>query len=79
MQLLSILRITINYGMMKLYDVPEGSKIRVLTTGAPPFAPEIAKDDILYFDHIDGMYSYCKDSEGNVVHLVAWAEVEIIT
>ena len=31
----------------------------------------------IYLDHIDGMYSYCKDEQGNVIHLAAWTEVEI--
>ena len=31
----------------------------------------------LDFDHIDGMYSLCY-TEGNVVHLPAWTEVEIV-
>lgn len=32
-------------------------------------------DAVIYFDHIDGMYSYCKDMLGNVIHLTAWLEV----
>lgn len=32
-------------------------------------------DDILFFDHIDGMYSYCTTLQNEVVHLQAWAEV----
>jgi len=28
------------------------------------------------FGHIDGMYSYCKDIEGNVVHFAAWTKVK---
>ena len=27
---------------------------------------------------IDGMYSYCTRDNGEVVHLAAWTEVEII-
>lgn len=50
---------------MKLYEVPRNTKVK--------FEGEIYK-----FHHIDGMYSYCHDKNGNVVHLVAWAEVEII-
>lgn len=30
---------------------------------------------VYYFDHIDGMYSYCLDMFGDVVHLVAWMDV----
>lgn len=32
-------------------------------------------DEVIYFDHIDGMYSYCKDMLGNVIHLTAWMQV----
>ena len=64
---------------MKLYNVPENSKVRVLDDIAvPPAAIPITKGDVLFFDHIDGMYSYCKNMNGELVHLVAWAEVEII-
>jgi len=64
---------------LRLYDVPNRTKIRVIgDIKVPPCAPEIKEDDILFFDHIDGMYSYCKDKDGNIVRLVAWAEVEII-
>ena len=54
---------------MKLYDVPKNTRITI-------------KDDDgnilrLLFHKIDGMYSYCTDDEGNVVHVAAWVEVEI--
>ncbi len=29
----------------------------------------------IFFDHIDGMYSFCKDMAGNVIHLQAWTKV----
>jgi hypothetical protein len=51
---------------MKLYDVPRNSKILVDPYG------------IIDFHHIDGMYSYCVDKHGNVVHLAAWMEVDVI-
>ena len=64
---------------MKLYDVPRNSKIKVLgNIKVPPAAPKISKDDVLTFSHIDGMYSYCTTEAGEVVHLVAWADVEVI-
>ena len=28
--------------------------------------------EVLFFDHIDGAYSYCLDMFGEVVHLSAW-------
>lgn len=32
-------------------------------------------DDIIFFDHIDGAYSYCLTMSNEVLHLQAWAEV----
>lgn len=54
---------------MKLYDVQRNTDI-------------ILRDDEghelkLKFHHIDGAYSYCTDSHGNVVHIAAWADVEV--
>ena len=64
---------------MKLYDVPCHSKIKVIGEIKTPIAsPEIIEDEILDFKHIDGMYSLCKNSRGEIVYLVAWADVEII-
>lgn len=64
---------------MKLYDVPNNTKIRVIgDIKVPPAAPDVAENEVLSFGHIDGMYSYCTNSKGEVVHLVAWAEVEIV-
>ncbi len=51
---------------MKLYDVPRNSRIR-LSNGVE-----------LNFHHVDGMYSLCTDDDGNVIHLAAWTEVEIV-
>lgn len=51
---------------MKLYNVPNGSRIR-LDDGTE-----------LNFKRIDGMYSYCKTDEGETVHLVAWTEVAVV-
>lgn len=33
---------------------------------------------ILKFLSLDGMYSRCRDEDGEIVHLVAWADVEIV-
>ena len=52
---------------MKLYEVPKYSTIK-LTDGT-----------VLDFHHIDGMYSYCTDSEGKPQHIAAWADVEIVS
>ena len=51
---------------MKLYDVPRNSRISM------PDGVE------LNFHHIDGMYSLCTDDDGNVMHLAAWSDVEVV-
>lgn len=64
---------------MKLYNVPNNTTVRLKSTESGPPAsidPQVGK--VYLFDHLDGMYSYCKDSDGNVVHLPAWSEVEVI-
>lgn len=55
---------------MKLYDVPRNTWVRSIEPGA--------EDLEFKFHHIDGMYSYCTDKEGNVCHYQAWMEVEPI-
>jgi len=50
---------------MKLYQVPRYSRI-VLQDGTK-----------LFFDHLDGMYSFCTDSDGQVWHINAGTEVTI--
>lgn len=64
---------------MKLYDVPRNSRIKVLSDiKVPPGAPDIKVEQELNFSRVDGMYSYCTTDAGEVVHLVAWAEVEMV-
>ena len=64
---------------MKLYDVPRNSRIKIIgDKKVPPGAPELIEGQELNFRNIDGMYSYCTTDDGDVVHLVAWAEVELI-
>lgn len=65
---------------MKLYEVPHKTNVKLISENniTPPVSLPLFKDDIIFFDHLDGMYSYCKDSLGNIVHLGAFTEVEII-
>jgi len=51
--------------LVPLYDVPRKTWVK-------------CQDQIFFFDHIDGMYSYCEDQNGNVIHPAAFTEVEII-
>lgn len=50
---------------MKLYDVPNNTLIKVGET-------------ILKFHHLDGMYSFCTTEDGQVAHIFAGQEVEIV-
>lgn len=63
---------------MKLHDVPRRSIVRLLENARiPPVAASLKKGDVLFFDHIDGMYSLCKFGK-EIVHPAAWTEVEVI-
>jgi len=64
---------------MKLYKVPQRTKIRVLEEpSVPPGAPPVKKGDIIKFIRTDGRYSYCYNIDGDVVHLGVTTEVEVI-
>jgi hypothetical protein len=63
---------------LKLYEVPRNSwVIPTEETTAPPEARAVSIGEPVKFHHIDGMYSYCHDMYGNVVHMPAWQEVAI--
>lgn len=64
---------------MKLYEVPRNTNVRLLEDDdGPPASKPLKKGDIVKFHHIDGIYSYCTDKDGNKVHPAAWTEVEIV-
>lgn len=64
---------------MRLYEAPDKSRIRVVgEVAVPPSGIGVEVGDELNYNHIDGMYSYCTRDDGTLVHLVAWAEVEVI-
>ena len=69
---------------MELHQVPNNSRIKIvtkdkaLTCWISPGAPLVEEGEELNFRSIDGMYSYCTRDNGEVVHLVAWTDVEII-
>jgi len=54
---------------MKLYECPRNVIVHVIDS-EPPLEVK--------FHRVDGMYSYCTLENGDVVHLAAWTEVEII-
>jgi len=65
---------------MELYKIPKGSTFRIVgdKESVPPGAPSVNESETYTLGNIDGMYSYCTDSKGNVVHVKAWQEVEVI-
>jgi hypothetical protein len=55
---------------IKLYDVPEGSKLKLnITDGHRDW------DDMCTFYHVDGRYSYIETSAGEALHLGATCEM----
>lgn len=68
--------------MCNLFELRKGDKFKLAPeeeageeVRVPP-AHEDPNFDLEYlFDHIDGMYSYCKNSAGQVVHFAAWTKV----
>lgn len=68
--------------MCNLYELRKGDKFKVApedVAGEPvkvPVGREAPNLELEYlFDHLDGMYSFCKDSAGQVVHFAAWTKV----
>ena len=68
--------------MCSLFELRRGDKFRLAPeeeAGEPvkvPVAHEEPNFELEYlFDHIDGMYSYCKNQAGQVVHFAAWTKV----
>ena len=64
---------------MKLYDLSYGDTFTLADsedTKTPPCAAVPKGQEVYTFHHIDGMYSFIKDSNGNVCHFAAWTEVE---
>jgi hypothetical protein len=61
-----------------LYELNKGDKFKIADDELKvPMAHDSV--DLLaeyWFGHIDGMYSYCKDPEGKVVHFAAWTKVK---
>lgn len=65
---------------MKLYELSKRKiKVRLKSTeSGPPASIEPVVGEEYMFQHCDGMYSLCYDSEGRIVHLPAWSEVEVV-
>lgn len=64
---------------LKLYDIPNNTKIKILgEVKVPPGALNLEIGNIIDFKHINGMYSLCH-KDGVSCHLAGWTEVEIVT
>ena len=64
--------------MSKLYELGKGTKFLVIDEEIklPMCHPEIDVSNVYTFDHIDGMYSLCRDENKQAVHFAAWTEVQ---
>lgn len=62
---------------MKLYEVPRNSwVIPIGEVTVPPGAIPVGAEPVL-FHHCDGMYSYCHNIHGELVHVPAYQEVQV--
>ena len=57
----------------ELYKVRPRSYIKL------PWMDGTGVDEIIFFDHIDGAYSYCLNMNNEVIHLSASAQVVPLT
>ncbi len=64
-------------GMLELHNLRRGDLFKIVDDSiqVPPAHPPFTLDAIFKFRHIDGMYSYCIDPAGEVVHFAAWTKV----
>lgn len=60
---------------IKLYEVPSDVRIRVIDDEHKKLTGKYME---VNFHHLDGMYSYCTDDDGNPVHLAVWTPVEVV-
>jgi len=64
---------------MKLYETHRGAYFQIVeATTVPPSAPQVSEDEIYRLNTLDGMYSNCSDSAGNIVHIAAFTEVRTV-
>ena len=65
---------------MKLYELNKGDYFKITDEElrTPVGHDEVNTNEVFWFGHIDGMYSFCKDKDKNIVHFAAWTEVEVV-
>jgi hypothetical protein len=54
---------------MKLYELPRNTYFSI---------QEDPRQHVYLFDHLDGMYSVCYDTNNELIHLAAWTDVNIV-
>lgn len=54
-----------NSNLQPLYNIPRYSRVKI-------------EEKELNFYYVDGMYSYCENDRGEIIHLLANVEVEFI-
>lgn len=65
---------------MKLYELKRGDKFFIAgneRAQVPVASFPIEANSLLTFHNVDGMYSFCTDEYGTIVHPAAWTEVEV--
>lgn len=65
---------------MKLYQVPNNTWVKLIDDAKAPAGARPAKaEEEIFFYHLDGMYSFCKDREENVMYIPSWQEVQLLS
>lgn len=63
---------------MKLYEAPLQSYLKIIDDDiiTAPVSYPVNNNSIVYFEFPDGIFSLCKDINGNNIHLAAWTKVK---
>jgi hypothetical protein len=64
--------------MKELYKLSYGTHFKLLpddNVQVPPDSLDFLQADVFIFRGVDGMYSKCIDSMGNLHHFAAWTKV----
>ena len=64
--------------MKPLYDMPRKVWVELLDDKVtiPPASQDPGK--IVFFDHVDGMYSFCVTPDDEIVHPAAWTKARVV-
>tara|TARA_S200002703_G_scaffold2938_1_gene4390 strand:- start:222 stop:446 length:225 start_codon:yes stop_codon:yes gene_type:complete len=66
---------------MEAYNIKYGTKVVVKNDDVvvPPGALPVYKGDEIVIGRLDGMYCNGKNSDGEIIYIAAWTDVEICT